>query len=298
MGTVVLPAIIVAAVGLIAGIILTIAAKLMFVPVDERVAAIEEVLPGANCGACGFAGCSDYAKALGNDADVSTSLCPVGGAAVASQIAEIMGVAGGDVDPKIAMVMCKGTLEATRQIEELDRIHSCKSAKMFYGGNWACPYGCLGMGDCADACQFDAIRVVDGVAQIDRDKCVGCEACMSSLTRVMAGGFSKEQALTLEKIKELADKNELESSLISIDTALGHFPKVIASNEFEKQLKNGNAIGSNAVLGLQEASIDVCSHDICVRLYLNNNGLDEFIGVYHLDKSSRLLKPVKIFYRN
>ena len=62
MGTVVLPAIIVAAVGLIAGIILTIAAKLMFVPVDERVAAIEEVLPGANCGACGFAGCSDYAK--------------------------------------------------------------------------------------------------------------------------------------------------------------------------------------------------------------------------------------------
>ena len=168
MGTVVLPAIIVAAVGLIAGIILTIAAKLMFVPVDERVAAIEEVLPGANCGACGFAGCSDYAKALGNDADVSTSLCPVGG------------VAGGDVDPKIAMVMCKGTLEATRQIEELDRIHSCKSAKMFYGGNWACPYGCLGMGDCADACQFDAIRVVDGVAQIDREKCVGCEACMKA----------------------------------------------------------------------------------------------------------------------
>ena len=91
-----------------------------------------------------------------------------------------MGVAGGDVDPKIAMVMCKGTLEATRQIEELDRIHSCKSAKMFYGGNWACPYGCLGMGDCADACQFDAIRVVDGVAQIDREKCVGCEACMKA----------------------------------------------------------------------------------------------------------------------
>ena len=133
---------------------------------------------------------------------------------------------------------------------------------------------------------------------VDIGKKLGCEACMSSLTRVMAGGFSKEQALTLEKIKELADKNELESRLISIDTALGHFPKVIASNEFEKQLKNGNAIGSNAVLGLQEASIDVCSHDICVRLYLNNNGLDEFIGVYHLDKSSRLLKPVKIFYRN
>ena len=133
---------------------------------------------------------------------------------------------------------------------------------------------------------------------VDIGKKLGCEACMSSLTRVMAGGFSKEQALTLEKIKELADKNELESRLISIDTALGHFPKVIASNEFEKQLKNGNAISINAVLGLQEASIDVCSHEMRVRLYLNNNGLDEFIGVYHLDKNSSLLKPVKIFYRN
>ena len=115
----------------------------------------------------------------------------------------------------------------------------------------------------------------------------------------MAGGFSKEQALTLEKIKELADKNELENHLISIDTALGHFQKEIASNEFEKQLKNGNAISIDAVLGLEEISTDVCGHDMRVRLYLNNDGLDdEFIGVYHLDKSSHLLKPVKIFYRN
>lgn len=134
---------------------------------------------------------------------------------------------------------------------------------------------------------------------VDIGKKLGCEACMSSLTRVMAGGFSKEQALTLEKIKELADKNELENHLISIDTALGHFPKVIASNEFEKQLKNGNAISIDAVLGLEEISTDVCGHDMRVRLYLNNDGLDdEFIGVYHLDKSSHLLKPVKIFYRN
>ena len=180
MGTIVLPAIIVAVVGLIAGIILTIAAKLMFVPVDERVAAIEEVLPGANCGACGFAGCSDYANALGSDADLSTSLCPVGGADVAAKVAEIMGVAGGEIDPKIAMVMCKGSSEVTNEIQELSRISTCKAAKMFYGGSWSCPYGCLGLGDCADVCKFDAIRVVDGVAQIDREKCVGCEACMKA----------------------------------------------------------------------------------------------------------------------
>ena len=177
MGTIILPAIIVAVMGLIAGIILTVASKLMYVPVDERVAAVREALPGANCGACGFAGCDDYAAALGEDPSLSPSLCPVGGADVAGQIAEIMGVEAGDVDPKAAMVMCQGTYGVTQQIMEADRIHTCKSAKMFYGGQWACPYGCLGLGDCANVCNYDAIRIVNGVAQIDRDKCVGCEAC-------------------------------------------------------------------------------------------------------------------------
>ena len=192
MSVIIVPAAIVAAIGLIAGIILTIASKLMFVPIDERVAALEEVLPGANCGACGFAGCSDYAKALGNDSGVSTTLCPVGGADVAAKIAEIMGVDAGSVDPKVAMVMCNGTFTATKQIEELDRVHTCKSAKMFYGGNWACPYGCLGMGDCKDVCQFDAIRIIDGVAKVDREKCVGCEACTNACPNHIISMVSKK----------------------------------------------------------------------------------------------------------
>ena len=134
---------------------------------------------------------------------------------------------------------------------------------------------------------------------VDIGKMLGCEACMSSLTRVMAGGFSKEQALTLDEIKALVDKNELESRLISIDAALSHFPKVLASNEFEKQLKNGNAIGVDAVSGLPEAATDTCDQEFRVRLYLNENGGDgEFIGVYRLDTEDKLLKPVKIFYRN
>jgi RnfABCDGE-type electron transport complex B subunit len=177
MGTIILPAIIVAAVGLIFGIILTIASKLMFVPVDEKVAAISEALPGANCGACGFAGCDDYATALGENPELETTLCPVGGAAVAAEIASIMGVEAGDVDPQVAMVMCNGNMEATKQIMEADRIHTCKSAKMFYGGNWACSYGCLGIGDCLSVCNYDAIRIINGVAKIDREKCVGCKAC-------------------------------------------------------------------------------------------------------------------------
>ena len=177
MGTIIIPAVIVAVVGLIAAVILTIASKLMYVPVDEKVAAIREVLPGANCGACGFAGCDDYAAAFGENPALSTALCPVGGSSIASQIAGILGVDAAEADEKVAMVMCQGNYGVTRQIMEADRIHTCKEAKMFYGGQWACPYGCLGLGDCFNVCKFDAIRIVNGVARIDRDKCVGCGAC-------------------------------------------------------------------------------------------------------------------------
>ena len=177
MGTIIIPAVIVAVVGLIAAVILTIASKLMYVPVDEKVAAIREVLPGANCGACGFAGCDDYAAAFGENPALSTALCPVGGSSIASQIAGILGVDAADAEEKVAMVMCQGNYGVTRQIMEADRIHTCKEAKMFYGGQWACPYGCLGLGDCFNVCKFDAIRIVNGVARIDRDKCVGCGAC-------------------------------------------------------------------------------------------------------------------------
>ena len=177
MGTIIIPAVIVAVVGLIAAVILTIASKLMYVPVDEKVAAIREVLPGANCGACGFAGCDDYAAAFGENPALSTALCPVGGSSIASQIAGILGVDAAEADEKVAMVMCQGNYGVTRQIMEADRIHTCKEAKMFYGGQWACPYGCLGLGDCFNVCKFDAIRVENGVARINRDKCVGCGAC-------------------------------------------------------------------------------------------------------------------------
>lgn len=177
MGTIVVPAIIVAAVGLIFGVILTVAAKVMFVPVDEKVAAIREALPGANCGGCGFAGCDDYANAFEGNPDMSPGLCPVGGPDLASQIAGILGVEAGAVEEKVAMVMCQGNYGVTKQIMEADRVHTCKSAKNFYGGNWACPHGCLGMGDCQQACNYDAIRIINGVAVIDREKCIGCGAC-------------------------------------------------------------------------------------------------------------------------
>lgn len=96
---------------------------------------------------------------------------------MAVQIAGILGVEAGEVEEKVAMVMCQGNYGVTKQIMEADRIYTCKTAKAFYGGNWACPHGCLGMGDCQRACNYDAIRIVNGVAMIDREQCIGCGAC-------------------------------------------------------------------------------------------------------------------------
>lgn len=172
-----MPVILVVAVGLIAGIILTIASKVFFVPVDETVAQVREVLPGANCGACGFAGCDDYAAAIGADRSLSPSLCPVGGADCAAAIAAVLGVEATAAEPKVAFVKCKGNSENTKKIMEYQGVQTCSAAKNFYGGNWACSYGCMGLGDCVSVCQYGAIKVCDGLAIVDREACVGCGMC-------------------------------------------------------------------------------------------------------------------------
>lgn len=122
---------------------------------------------------------------------------------------------------------------------------------------------------------------------VDIGKKLGCDACMSSLTRTFAGGFDREQALTLDQIRDLADRNCLEERLIPIDRALEHFPAVQAEKGWEKQLKNGNSIPESAILQDDSGKERV-------RLYLADG---TFIGIYHRDRENRLVKPVKIFYR-
>ncbi len=172
-----IPVILVVVVGLVAGIILTIASKLFYVPVDETVAQLIEALPGANCGACGYAGCEDYANAMGEDRSLSISLCPVGGASCIEALGEILGVEGKAADPIVAWVKCKGSNDKTSKIMEYQGIQTCEAAATFFGGSGACQYGCMGIGDCVRSCDFDAIHIIDGVAVVDREKCVGCGAC-------------------------------------------------------------------------------------------------------------------------
>jgi electron transport complex protein RnfB len=170
---------IVAGIGLIAGLGLAIASALMAVPKDERAEAVLEVLPGANCGACGYSGCSGYATALARG-EAQPGLCSPGGADVAAKIAETLGVAAGDVEYKTALVHCMGSYDNTSDKMQYQGISSCAAAAQLFGGVGSCSYGCMGLGDCMNACEYGAITVCNGVASIDPAACRGCSQCVKA----------------------------------------------------------------------------------------------------------------------
>lgn len=179
MSNIATPVIMVMVAGLVASLLLVIASKVFFVAVDERVTAITEALPGANCGGCGFAGCGDYASNLVEDDSLPCTKCAPGGEAVAAKIAEILGKSAGAMEKQVAQVMCNGTCGASKSILEWQGLQSCKGAKGFFTTPNACMYGCIGLGDCVKACDFDAIGVIDGVAVVNRNNCVACGKCAS-----------------------------------------------------------------------------------------------------------------------
>lgn len=177
MDPIIIPVLLVVALSLVFAIVLTIAAKVFYVPVDETFATVRAELPGANCGACGYAGCDDYANALAEDASIGANKCPVGGEELAAKLAEILGVDAGSSEKQVAVVMCNGNKEAAGEIMEYQGLLTCSAAKQMYGGMKSCKYGCLGLGDCVSVCQFNAIQVVNGVATVARNLCTACGAC-------------------------------------------------------------------------------------------------------------------------
>ncbi len=176
--------IIVAAIGVIAGLILAIASIIMHVPTDEKAAAIEEILPGANCGACGYSGCSGYAAALAKG-EAEPNLCAPGGPAVMAEIAELLGGPVGTMEKKTAMVMCMGSLDQTTNRMDYDGIQTCAAASLVAGGSSSCSYGCLGYGDCVDVCDHDAIEVCNGVARVTPSFCIACTMCVKACPRAL-----------------------------------------------------------------------------------------------------------------
>lgn len=174
--TYLIPALIVGGCGVLAGVLLTVAAKVFHVEVDERIEKISSALPQANCGACGFAGCADYAAAI-VEKGVPTNLCRPGGADAAGKIAEILGTAVADVVPMTAVVHCNGDCEATQRSFVFTGVKSCKAVKRFYSGDGMCKYGCIGLGDCMAVCEHDAIKIVNGVAKVNPALCGACGQC-------------------------------------------------------------------------------------------------------------------------
>ena len=170
---------IISGLGLIFGIGLSYASKVFAVQVDERVALIRDVLPGANCGACGYSGCDGYAGAVAAG-EADTNCCPVGGSEVEKKIADIMGVEPEGIKRTAARVLCNGRQSVSRKKYEYQGIDSCAAAAMVYGGHKACVYGCLGHGDCARACPFDAIIMIGGIARIVEDRCKACGMCVAA----------------------------------------------------------------------------------------------------------------------
>lgn len=163
--------------GLLFGSGLAFASQKFAVEVDPRVEAINGALPGANCGGCGLPGCDAFAKAV-VAGEVEVNGCPVGGAECAEKIAEIMGVSAGSGEKQVAKVLCKGTSDVCDNTANYDGITDCLGEDTVLGGTKACKYGCLGGGTCVDVCPFDAINIVNGIAEIDKDKCTACGKCI------------------------------------------------------------------------------------------------------------------------
>lgn len=173
--TYILPIIIFLILGLVAGILLTVASKVFFVKTDERIEQISDALPQANCGSCGYAGCSDYATAIIKD-NAPANLCKPGGMETNQKISEILGIKAEAVTQMRAVVHCNGNCDAVKNNFEYDGLLSCSAAKRLYGGSKACTYGCIGYGDCVNVCDNNAIEIVNGIAKITGE-CIACEKC-------------------------------------------------------------------------------------------------------------------------
>jgi len=170
-------------IGLVAAVSLGVAAKRFAVEVDPRELALLELLPGVNCGACGFAGCSGYARALVRG-EVPPDLCPPGGAAVAGQLANILGVAASFAEPQVALVYCQGDNRKAKDKYRYLGLADCVAAQRLADGPKACPGGCLGLGSCERACPFGAIEMTAaGLAVISRELCTGCRKCVAACPR-------------------------------------------------------------------------------------------------------------------
>ena len=183
MSGIVLAVAVIGGVGLFIGLFLGFAGKKFDVPVDPKEIAVREVLPGANCGSCGYPGCDGLAAAIAKG-DAPVSACPVGGEAVAQEIASVMGQSVEGTVRKVAFVRCHGDETLTGLRYHYTGPQRCVAAGYApSGGPKSCRYGCNGFGDCVAVCDYDALHIVNGIAQVYEPNCRDCKKCIEVCPR-------------------------------------------------------------------------------------------------------------------
>lgn len=182
MGNLVTTILVVSGLAALLALLLFLVAKKFRVEEDPRIDDVEKMLPGANCGGCGFAGCRGMSEALVKQEDISSLYCPVGGGECMKKIATYLGKAAAEREPMVAVVRCGGSCENRPRVNRFDGAQSCVVASSLYAGETGCSFGCLGLGDCASVCEFGALQInpATGLPEVDEEKCTACGACVKA----------------------------------------------------------------------------------------------------------------------
>lgn len=173
---------IISVLGAVLAVVLYLVAKKFKVEEDPRIDQVEKVLPGANCGGCGQAGCHAFAQHCVESPDLGSCFCPVGGNDVMQKVADVLGMKVEAKEPMVAVVRCNGSCENRPRTNEYGGYASCRVKAALYSGDTGCSFGCLGCGDCVAACKFDAISMdpQTGLPVVDQEKCTACGACVKA----------------------------------------------------------------------------------------------------------------------
>lgn len=177
MTSIIFPVSVLGGLGLLFGVLLSIASNVFEVKIDPKIGEVLDALPGANCGACGYPGCEGLATAIA-EGKAPINACPIGGQKVADKVATIMGQDSAEVARNVAVVLCQGSNEKAKTKYKYEGIEDCRVQIDLADGCKSCTYGCLGCGTCQDVCEFDAIDMVDGIAVVNKEKCTACMKCI------------------------------------------------------------------------------------------------------------------------
>ncbi|MFH1154688.1 MAG: FAD-dependent oxidoreductase [Pseudomonadota bacterium] len=276
--------------GGVCGIILSFASKLFYVYEDPRVARVEENLAGANCGGCGFAGCSAAAQAVVKG-QAPVSVCIVSGPEGVAKVAAVMGMEAGTAEPHKAYNMCEGGVRATDKYHYMG-VTSCKAMEVVFGGKRDCLVGCIGLGDCVRACKFGAVHLGrNGHPVVDENKCVGCGACQRACPKDII-----EVRNMSERLLKFNQKNDPLAPCAQTCPAEINIPQYIA------QIKSGEYLAAVQTIRMRNPLLlscgRVCPHPCeseCRRGIedepVSINQLKRFVADYEMLSGSRI--PVK-----